>query len=39
MRSLRLASLLGVTMLVFGAGAALSAPAQEVVFTSNQFTR
>jgi len=38
MRSLRLASLLGVTMLVFGAGAALSAPAQEVVFTSNQFT-
>jgi len=38
MRSLRLASLLGVTMLVSGAGAALSAPAQEVVFTSNQFT-
>ena len=38
MRSLRLASLLGVTMLVFGVGAVLSAPAQEVVFTSNQFT-
>src|SRR2546427_828549 len=38
MRPLRLASLLGVTTLVFGAGAALSAPAQEVVFTSNQFT-
>src|SRR5256712_3026633 len=38
MRSLRLASLLGVTMLVFGDGAGQSAPAQEVVFTSNQFT-
>jgi len=38
MRSLCLASLLGVTMLISGAGAALSAPAQEVVFTSNQFT-
>src|SRR2546428_14020668 len=38
MRSLRLASFLGVTMLAFGADAALSAPAQEVVFTSNQFT-
>ncbi len=38
MRFVRLAAVLGVTALVFGAGSALSAPAQEVVFTSNQFT-
>src|SRR5437867_12572323 len=38
MLSLRLAVVFGVTALVFGAGSVLSAPAQEVVFTSNQFT-
>ncbi len=38
MRSLRITALLAVSALLLGGGAARSAPAQEVVFTSNQFT-
>lgn len=38
MRSLRIAALLAAFTLTVGVGAGLSAPAQEVVFTSNQFT-
>jgi len=38
MRNLRRVAILCVFTLVLGAGAGLSAPAQEIVFTSNQFT-
>lgn len=38
MRHLRIAAVLSIVTLALGAGAGISAPAQEIVFTSNQFT-
>lgn len=38
MRAIRLVALLVMLLLAAGAGTGLSAPAQEIVFTSNQFT-